>query len=98
MIPAAKLARRATVQLAYAIGVVEPVSVLVDSHGTGSVADDRLVAAVRAAFDLTPRGIIEALRLRRPIYRQTAACGHFGRGAFAWEHTDGADRLRAQLG
>jgi S-adenosylmethionine synthetase len=96
-IVAAKLARRATVQLAYAIGVVEPVSVLVDTHGTGSVADDRLEAAVRAAFDLTPRGIIDRLALRRPIYRQTAAYGHFGRGGFSWERTDGAEQLQARL-
>ena len=60
-------------QIAYAIGVAEPISVLVDTHATGSVADERLEAAVRSVFDLTPRGIIEALALRRPIYRQTAA-------------------------
>ncbi len=96
-IVAAKLARRATVQIAYAIGVAEPVSVLVDTHGTGSVADEKLEAAVRAVFDLTPRGIIEALGLRRPIYRQTAAYGHFGRSEFSWEQTDAVERLRAQL-
>ena len=96
-IVAAKLARRATVQLAYAIGVAEPVSVLVDTHGTGTVADERLEAAVRATFDLTPRGIIEALNLRRPIYRQTAAYGHFGRSEFSWEQTDAVERLKLQL-
>ncbi|OFZ68939.1 MAG: methionine adenosyltransferase [Betaproteobacteria bacterium RBG_16_58_11] len=96
-IVAAKLARRATVQIAYAIGVAEPVSVLVDTHGTGSVADERLEAAVRAVFDLTPRGIIEALDLRRPIYRQTAAYGHFGRSEFSWEQTGAVERLRSQL-
>ena len=99
-IVAAQLARRVTVQIAYAIGVAEPVSVLVDTHGTGgpdSVTDERLEAAVRSVFDLTPRGIIEALALRRPIYRQTAAYGHFGRSAFSWEQTDAVERLRAQL-
>ncbi len=96
-IVAAKLARRATVQIAYAIGVAEPVSVLVDTHGTGSVADERLEAAVRAVFDLTPRGIIEALRLRRPIYRQTAAYGHFGRSEFSWEQTDVVEHLKSRL-
>ena len=93
-IVAAKLATRTTVQIAYAIGVAEPVSVLVDTHGTGSVADEKLEAAVRAVFDLTPRGIIEALVLRRPIYRQTAAYGHFGRSGFSWEQTDAVERLR----
>lgn len=96
-IVAAKLARRATVQLAYAIGVVEPVSVLVDTHGTGTVDDHKLEAAVRATFDLTPRGIIVTLNLRRPIYRATAAYGHFGRSEFAWEQVDAVARLRAQL-
>ena len=96
-IVAAEFARRATVQIAYAIGVAEPVSVLVDTHGTGSVADERLEAAVRAVFDLTPRGIIESLNLRRPIYRQTAAYGHFGRNEFSWEQVDAVQRLKAQL-
>ena len=96
-IVAAKLARRATVQIAYAIGVAEPVSVLVDTHGTGSVADEQLEAAVRAVFDLTPRGIIETLGLRRPIYRQTAAYGHFGRSEFSWEQMDVVQRLGEQL-
>ena len=96
-IVAAKLASRATIQIAYAIGVAEPVSILVKTHGTGSVADEKLEAAVRAVFDLTPRGIIEALDLRRPIYRQTAAYGHFGRSEFSWEQTDAVGRLKAQL-
>ena len=94
---AAALAKRCTVQLAYAIGVAEPVSVLVDTHGTGQVADELLEAAVLATFDLTPRGIIEALDLRRPIYRKTAAYGHFGRAGFSWEATDAAERLVAWL-
>jgi S-adenosylmethionine synthetase len=96
---AAKLARRCTVQLAYAIGVVDPVSVLVDTHGTGIVGDEALVAAVEATFDLTPRGIIEALNLCRPIYRHTAAYGHFGRTDLdcSWERTDASEILRASL-
>ena len=75
----AKLARRCEVQVAYAIGVAEPVSIMVDTFGTGEVPDDRLERAVREVFDLTPRGIISALKLRRPIYSATAAYGHFGR-------------------
>jgi len=81
------------VQVAYAIGVAEPVSVMVDSFGTGKVSDDKLTALVRKHFDLTPNGIIEALKLRRPIYRKTAAYGHFGRAEFAWEKTDKARLL-----
>ncbi len=75
----AELARRCEVQLAYAIGVVDPVSVMVDTFGTGVIEDDRLTAAVREVFDLTPRGIIRELDLLRPIYKKTAAFGHFGR-------------------
>jgi S-adenosylmethionine synthetase len=81
------------VQVAYAIGVAEPVSVMVDSFGTSKVSDDKLTALVRKHFDLTPKGIIESLKLRRPIYRKTAAYGHFGRGDFAWEQTDKAKVL-----
>jgi S-adenosylmethionine synthetase len=94
---AAGLADRAMVQLAYAIGVADPVSVLVDTQGTGKIADEKIVEMVRANFQLTPRGIIESLNLRRPIYRQTAAFGHFGRSEpdFTWERTDKADALRA---
>jgi len=94
---AAGLADRAMVQLAYAIGVADPVSVLVDTQGTGKIADEKIVELVRANFQLTPRGIIESLNLRRPIYRQTAAFGHFGRTEpdFTWERTDKADALRA---
>ena len=90
---ASGLCDRCEVQVAYAIGVAEPVSVMVDSFGTGKVSDDKLTALVRKHFDLTPRGIIEALKLRRPIYRKTAAYGHFGRGDFAWEQTDKAKVL-----
>jgi S-adenosylmethionine synthetase len=96
-IVAAGLADRCEVQLAYAIGVAEPVSVLVDTFGTGSVAEDKLEALVRANFSLTPKGIIDSLNLRRPIYKQTAAYGHFGRDGkdFTWEATDKAAALKA---
>ncbi len=97
---AAGLADRAMVQLAYAIGVADPVSVLVDTEGTGRVADDKIVELVREQFKLTPRGIMESLDLRRPIYRKTAAFGHFGRTEpeFTWERTDKAAALRAGAG
>jgi S-adenosylmethionine synthetase len=96
-IVAAGLADRCTVQLAYAIGVAEPVSVLVDTDDTGQVSDETISELVRAHFKLTPRGIIETLDLRRPIYRKTAAFGHFGRcePEFTWERTDKANALRA---
>ena len=84
-------------QLAYAIGVAEPVSLFIDSHGTGSVPDEALERATGRTFDLTPRGMIDALDLRRPIYRRTAAYGHFGRPGFTWENADGVDRLRAAV-
>jgi S-adenosylmethionine synthetase len=97
-IVAAKLASRCEVQLAYAIGVAEPVSVTVNTFGTGVVADDRFTSLVRENFSLTPRGIIDALNLRRPIYRKTAAFGHFGRteDTFSWEATDKAEALKEQ--
>ncbi len=93
---AAGLARRCEVQLAYAIGVAEPVSIRVDSFGTGTLDGDELVRLVRKHFDLTPKGIIEGLDLLRPIYRATAAFGHFGREnqGFPWEATDRAEVLR----
>ena len=96
-IVAAKLATRCEVQLAYAIGVAEPVSVLVDTFGTGIVSSERLTEIVRANFLLTPKGIIDALDLRRPIYRATAAFGHFGRSekTFTWEKTNKAAALNA---
>ena len=93
-IVAAELADKCTVQLAYAIGVAEPVSVLVDSHGTGKIDDEQLSALVRENFELTPAKIIETLDLRRPIYRATAAYGHFGREGFSWEKTDKAEALK----
>jgi S-adenosylmethionine synthetase len=97
---AAKLASRCEVQLAYAIGVAEPVSVMVNTFGTGKIDDARFTDLVRANFQLTPRAIIDTLRLRRPIYRKTAAFGHFGRNeeTFSWEATDKADALKDQAG
>ena len=94
---AAGLASRCQVQLAYAIGVAQPVSVMVDTFGTGTVGDDRLEQAVRKVFDLRPTAIIRDLDLRRPIYRQLAAYGHMGREdlGVAWEKTDRVDALRA---
>jgi len=95
---AAKLASRCEVQLAYAIGVAEPVSVTVNTFGTGTVADSRFTSLVRENFKLTPMGIIDALKLRRPIYRKTAAFGHFGRTeeTFTWEAADKAAALKEQ--
>ena len=97
---AAGLARRAEVQLAYAIGVAEPVSVMVDSFGTGTIPDEQMTDLIRATFSLTPRAIIETLDLRRPIYRATASFGHFGRAepSFTWERTDRAEALRKGAG
>ena len=90
---AAGLAERCEIQLAYAIGVVEPVSIHVDSFGTGSRPDSELVELISKHFDLTPQGIIDRFRLRRPIFRATAAYGHFGRNEFPWEQTDMVDVL-----
>ena len=96
---AAGLARRCHIELAYAIGVSEPVSVLVDSQGTGAVSNERLSGIVRELFDLRPGKIITRLDLRRPIYEQTAAYGHFGRTDvdLSWEHTDMVEQLKAAL-
>jgi S-adenosylmethionine synthetase len=90
----AGLARRCEVQLAYAIGVAEPLSVRVDTFGTGAAPDARLADAVRREFDLTPAGMIRTLDLRRPVYLPTARHGHFGREGYAWERSDRADALR----
>jgi S-adenosylmethionine synthetase len=97
---AAGLASRCEVQLAYAIGVAEPVSVRVDTFGTGKVSDERLVGLVRDTFSLTPKGMIEHLKLRRPIYQATAAFGHFGRSeaSFTWEAADKAEALKEAAG
>jgi S-adenosylmethionine synthetase len=99
-IVAAGLADKCTVQLAYAIGVAEPVSVLVKTEGTGRIDESKLAELVREHFPLTPKGIIEHLDLRRPIYQKTAAYGHFGRKepGFTWENTDKAEALRAAAG
>ncbi len=98
-IVAAGLAERATVQIAYAIGVAEPVSLYVNSHGTALVDESRIEDAVRRHFPLTPREMIAALKLRRPVYRQTSSYGHFGRAdnSFTWEKTDRAETLRRDL-
>jgi len=97
---ASGLADRCEVQLAYAIGVPEPVSVLIDTFGTGKVDSEKIADLVRANFKLTPKGIIESLKLRRPIYRKTAAYGHFGRNDadFTWEATDKAAQLASEAG
>jgi S-adenosylmethionine synthetase len=96
----AGLATKAEVQLAYAIGVAEPVSVMVDTFGTATVAEEKITSLVREFFLLTPKGIIEALDLRRPVYKPTAAYGHFGRTGpgFTWERTDRAEALRKAAG
>jgi S-adenosylmethionine synthetase len=97
---AAGLAERAEVQLAYAIGVAEPVSVMVDTFGTATIPEEKITQLVRENFSLTPKGIIETLNLRRPVYKPTAAYGHFGRKGegFTWERTDRADALRKAAG
>ena len=97
---AAGIADRLEVQIAYAIGVPEPVSIYVDAFGTGKIADAKIVSLIRENFSLTPKSIIETLDLRRPIYRKTAAYGHFGRTEeeFTWERTDKADILRKAAG
>jgi S-adenosylmethionine synthetase len=97
-IVAAGLADRCEIQLAYAIGVADPVSVHVDTKGTGKVDEFKLSDIVRANFRLTPREIIESLDLRKPVYKRTAAYGHFGRTEFSWERTDKAEALRRDAG
>ena len=97
-IVAAGLADRCMVQLAYAIGVADPVSVMVDTKGTGRISESALATLVRNSFALTPGGIMKELDLRRPIYKATAAYGHFGRDGFSWEKVDKAETLRAAAG
>lgn len=96
---AAGACERATIQVSYAIGVVHPISIMVNTHGTAVVAEERIEECVKELFDLTPRGIIESLDLLRPIYRKTAAYGHFGRELpeFTWEKTDKVDAIKAYL-
>ena len=98
-IVAAGLAERAEIQVSYAIGVAEPTSISVNTFGTGSVEDSRIEELVREHFDLRPKGLIDMLDLKRPIYRQTAAYGHFGREGddFTWEKTDKAEALKAAV-
>ena len=96
-IVAAELAERCEVQLAYAIGVTDPVSIHVDTQGTGQVADSLICQVIRDFFPLAPGGIIDYLDLRKPIYRKTAAGGHFGRSEFSWESTDRAEELKSQF-
>jgi len=97
---AAGLARKVEVQIAYAIGVAEPVSVMADTFGTGVLPDEKLTSVIRDNFSLTPKGIMDTLNLRRPIYRATAAYGHFGRRepGFTWEQTEKVDALRQAAG
>jgi S-adenosylmethionine synthetase len=97
---AAGLADKCEVQVAYAIGVAQPVSVMVETFGTGKIAEDKIEALVREHFDLRPKAIVQSLDLLRPIYRNSAAYGHFGRteAEFSWEHTNKADALRADAG
>ncbi|PIY19044.1 methionine adenosyltransferase [Candidatus Desantisbacteria bacterium CG_4_10_14_3_um_filter_40_18] len=95
-IVAAGLAKECEIQLSYAIGVAEPVSIMVDTHGTGKIPDEKIEKFVREHFDMTPKGIIRTLQLKRPIYKPTAAYGHFGReeDSFSWEKTDKAELLK----
>ncbi|MCR4804443.1 MAG: methionine adenosyltransferase domain-containing protein, partial [Clostridia bacterium] len=97
---AAGLADRCEIELAYAIGIAQPVSILVDTQGTGKLPDDRIAEIVRKTFDFTPGGIIRKLDLRRPIFRKTAAYGHFGRedADFTWEKCDMVETLKAEAG
>jgi S-adenosylmethionine synthetase len=95
---AAGLAKKALIQISYAIGVAQPTSIMVSTEGTGVVSDERIAEAVREVFDLRPKGIVQMLDLLRPIYQKTAAYGHFGREEpeFSWEHTDRAEALRSR--
>jgi S-adenosylmethionine synthetase len=99
-IVAAGLATKVEVQIAYAIGVAEPVSVMADTFGTGTIPNSQITELIRGFFKLTPKGIIETLDLRRPIYRPTSAYGHFGRTGpgFTWERTDKAEAIRKEAG
>lgn len=95
---AAGVADKVTVQVAYAIGVVEPVSIMVDTHGTHKVAEERIEACVKEVFELTPKGIITSLELLNPIYKKTAAYGHFGRSEFSWEKVNKVEEIKDFLG
>ncbi len=97
---AAGVCSRVTIQIAYAIGVVKPISIYVNTHGTSSIDDEKITSCIEALFDLTPKGIIDSLDLLKPIYRKTAAYGHFGREdeSFSWEKLDRVDEIRSYLG
>jgi S-adenosylmethionine synthetase len=97
-IVAAGLAKRCEIQISYAIGVVEPTSISIETFGTNTVDENTLVALVKEHFDLTPFGLIKMLKLEQPIYQETAAYGHFGREQFPWEATDKADALKRDAG
>ncbi len=99
-IVAAGIADRIEVQIAYAIGIPDPVSIYTDTFGTGKIKNEKIISLIRNNFDLTPKGIIDHLKLRRPIYKKTAAYGHFGRNDedFTWEKTDMAEKLRKEAG
>ena len=94
---AADLTDECLVQLGYCIGVADPVSVMVNSYGTGKISDEALATLVRKVFPLSPAGMIDHLKLRTPIYAKTAAYGHFGRPEFAWERVDAGDEIRAKM-
>jgi S-adenosylmethionine synthetase len=93
---ASGLVEECLVQLGYCIGLVDPVSVMVNSYSTGKLSDEALSKLVRQVFPLSPRGIIDHLKLRQPVFRKTAAYGHFGRKEFTWEHVDATDELLAK--
>ena len=97
-IVAAELAEECLVQLGYCIGLVDPVSVMVNTYETGKLSDEVLAKLVRKVFPLSPHGIIDHLKLREPVYRNTAAYGHFGRSEFAWEKVNARDELLANAG
>ena len=94
---AAGVADRLTVQIAYAIGVIEPVSIYIDTHGTAKISEQKIEDAVKKIFNLTPKGIIESLDLLNPIYKKTAAYGHFGREEFSWEKLNKVDEIKDYL-
>jgi S-adenosylmethionine synthetase len=96
-IVAADVADEFTVQLAYAIGVADPVSIMIDTHGTGKADEEKIIKIIRDVFDLTPLGIIKQLDLLNPVYKRTAAYGHFGRNDFSWEKTDKAEEIKKAL-
>jgi S-adenosylmethionine synthetase len=92
-IVAADIAKKCTIQLSYAIGIAEPLSIFLDFHNTGKENEEIIKSRIKKNFDLTPKGIIEKLDLYKPIYQQTATYGHFGREIFTWEKTDTVDKL-----